>query len=264
MQLGMNVKNNKPTNKQSNAAANQQQEFSSFDDLDNAMANGTVNTEMPNKSSLNKTAIIVGGIAAVVIVVILVVLAMAKNGKSADDADTEYTTEETQVDDTQMTETQELDEELQGYLETQPTETPSNGVYDEDGNVISDREDIINPGVSEFNTDGGTTTATVYSPNDFIKDLNGVDISAVYNVKSFSYLFDYVNYEKRRAIMDDGMELYWLDITYHNKKYRCTVPFYIFKSLDSSGITRVKLELLTLDNGEKVISYMRVAEDGEE
>lgn len=263
MQLGMNIKSSNSTDKKIGKESTPHQEFNSFEDLDNAMTNAA-----DDKSAAeifpNKTAVIASGIIAVIIVIVMIVLAVAKKGKADQESiDTGYTTENI-TGTVQEAGDVINDAETQAYLELQPSETPTNTVYDEDGNIISDREDIINPGVNEFDTEGGTTTAKVYSANDFIKDLNGVDISAVYNVKSFSYLTDYVNYEKRRAIMDDGMELYWLDITYHNKKYRCTVPFYIFKSLDSSGITRVKLELLTLDNGEKVISYMRVAEEGEE
>lgn len=262
MQLGMNINNGNKKPRNAAAEQNNAREFSSFEDLDNAMAQGTVNTENQNKSSINKTAIIAGGIAAVIVIILLIIIATMKDKTATEYTNTEIT-EPTSMEETADS-SQVLDEDMQGYLEQGPTENPGNGIYDADGNVISDSEDIINPGISEFNTEGGTTTATVYNADDFIKDLNGVDISAVYNVKSYNYLFDYVNYEKRRAIMDDGMELYWLDITYHNKKYRCTVPFYVFKSLDTSGITRVKLELLTLDGGEKVISYMRVAEEGEE
>ena len=125
----------------------------------------------------------------------------------------------------------------------------NNGVYDADGNVIND--DAINPGKTQYSgVDGNSTSAIVYSSSDFIKDLNGLDISA-------SWVNDYVNYERKRAIMDDGMELYWLECTYNSKKYRMQIPFYAFKSLDDTGIIEVTMELLNLEGGEKVISYMQ-------
>ena len=61
--------------------------------------------------------------------------------------------------------------------------------------------------------------------------------------------------------MSDGMELYWLEVTYHDKPYRVQVPFYVFKDLDDKGICVVNMEVLTLDGGEKVISYMQVVYD---
>lgn len=138
----------------------------------------------------------------------------------------------------------------------------SNGIYDGDGNVISSDEDIIEPGLPNFSdSESNTTTATVYSASDYIKDLNGVDVSAVYNVKSRDYIKDFVNYEAKRAIIDDGMELYWLEVTYGSKKYRVQVPFYAFKDLDKTGICIVEIEVLTLEGGEKIISYMQIITD---
>ena len=136
----------------------------------------------------------------------------------------------------------------------------SNGVYDADGNVVGDG--AINPGLPNFNdSEQGTTTATVFSATDFIKDLNGVDVPAVYNVKSRDYINDFVNYEAKRAIMADGLELYWLEVTYNDKPYRVQVPFYIFKDLKQKGICVVEIEQLTLEGGEKIISYMSVVYD---
>lgn len=138
----------------------------------------------------------------------------------------------------------------------------TNGIYDTEGNIISDDEDIIDAGLPTFDSDGSSkTTAIVYSESDFIKDLNGVDVPAVYNVKSRDYVKDFVNYEAKRAIIDDGMELYWLEVTYNDKKYRVQVPFYVFKDLDKTGICIVELEVLTLEGGEKIISYMQVITD---
>lgn len=137
-----------------------------------------------------------------------------------------------------------------------------NGVYDLDGNLITDDEDAIDVGLPDFkDSDVSTTTATVYSDSDYIKDLNGVDIPAVYNVKSRDYIKDFANYEAKRAIIDDGMEMYWLEITYNKKKYRCQVPYYVFKDLDKTGICVVEIEVLTLEGGEKIISYMQVVTD---
>ena len=114
-------------------------------------------------------------------------------------------------------------------------------------------------GLPEFDDrENGSTSATVYSANDYIKDLNGNDIPAVYNVASRSSVKDFANYEAKRAILADGMEMYWLEIQYKNKPYRCQVPYYVFKDLETTGICVVEIEVLTLEGGEQVISYMQV------
>lgn len=117
----------------------------------------------------------------------------------------------------------------------------------------------ITVGLPEFDPkENGTTSATVYSASDYIKDLNGYDIPAVYEVSGRSYFRDFANYEAKRAILADGMEMYWLEIVYKEKPYRCQVPFYIFKDLETTGICVVEIELLTLEGGEQIISFMQV------
>lgn len=107
-------------------------------------------------------------------------------------------------------------------------------------------------------SDKNKTTAKVYNAGDFIKDLNGKDVSAIYSVKSRDYVKAHVSYTAKRAIMDEGMELYWIDVVYKKKKYRVQVPFYYFKDFDDTGICRVEIEVLTLENGGQIISYMQV------
>ena len=117
----------------------------------------------------------------------------------------------------------------------------------------------VTVGLPEFDPkENGATSATVYSASDYIKDLNGYDIPAVYEVSSRSYIKDFANYEAKRAILADGMEMYWLEITYKEKPYRCQVPFYIFKDLETTGICVVEIELLTLEGGEQIVSFMQV------
>lgn len=186
----------------------------------------------------------------IIIVTLILGIYMTKKRKETNVTDgTEYTLNET-INKT------ETDEGKIG-------KDDASAVYDEEGNVTA--KDAINPGVieyEEFKTDSSyPTTAEVFEDSDYIKDLNGVDVAAVYNVKNASYVYDYVNYEKRRAIIDDGMELYWLEATYQGKKYRIQTPFYYFKNLSPSGICKVEMEILTLEGRGKIISYMQVVED---
>lgn len=124
----------------------------------------------------------------------------------------------------------------------------------------TESESQFNPGSVDYSDGELRTPERLDASTDFLKDLNGIEIPVSYNVKSVDYVCDYVNYAKRRASMDDGMELYWLEITYNNLHYRCTIPFWRYKSLNDEGICIVKMEVLTLEGGEKVISYMGVVD----
>lgn len=142
-------------------------------------------------------------------------------------------------------------------------------VYDEDGNPIysADGNEVINgdaidPGdVNYTESTQRTTTAKVYSTDDYLKDINGVDISAVYNITSRDYVYDYVSYVAKRGIIDDGMEIYWLEADYKGRKYRIQVPFLYFKDFDEKGVCRVQIEVLNIEGGGKVISYMQVVDN---
>ncbi len=68
----------------------------------------------------------------------------------------------------------------------------------------------------------------------------------------------------KRAVIDDGMEMYWIDVTYRKKKYRLQVPFYYFKDFEEEGICRVEIEVLDLENGSQIISYMHVIDEDTE
>lgn len=123
-------------------------------------------------------------------------------------------------------------------------------------------EDKVNLGATDYrNSTKNTTTARYFDADDFVKDIDGNDISAVYSYRDRTYINDYANYVAKRGIIDDGMEVYWLDITYKKKKYRMQIPFYYFKDLDDSGICKVEIEVLTLDNGSQVISYMHIIDE---
>lgn len=110
----------------------------------------------------------------------------------------------------------------------------------------------------------GTLTKTTpehYSSSDFLKDLNGYEIPAVYTVQNITYDVAHVNYQAKRATIDDGMEFYWLEISYNGKKYRAQCSYNMFRNLESEGICKVAVEILTLDSGQQVISYMKVVSE---
>lgn len=105
------------------------------------------------------------------------------------------------------------------------------------------------------------TTSEHYSSSDFLKDLNGYEIPAVYTVQNVTYDVAHVNYQAKRATIDDGMEFYWLEIDYNGKKYRAQCSYNMFRNLESEGICKVAVEILTLDSGQQVVSYMKVVSE---
>lgn len=156
---------------------------------------------------------------------------------------------------------QGFDEETEtGYTETEMQSTDRPVTQMSESETDTEPETRFKVGVPDYKGGEMRTPDRLDPATDFLKDLNGVEIPVSYNVKSTDYVCDYVNYEKRRASMDDGMELYWLELTYNGLHYRCTVPFWRYKAMNNEGICIVKMEVLTLEGGEKVISYMAVTD----
>ncbi len=113
---------------------------------------------------------------------------------------------------------------------------------------------------SENNQPAGTFS----SPAEYVKGLEGEEVPVNYSVQSRQYVTAHVSYVAKRAVIDDGMEMYWIDVTYRKKKYRLQVPFYYFKDFEEEGICRVEIEVLDLENGSQIISYMHVIDEDTE
>ena len=142
------------------------------------------------------------------------------------------------------------------------TETEPQEYYQQTETAETEHKTTPMPG--NANNDNMQNSDHLDQSTDFLRDLSGVSIPIDYNVKSIDYVRDYVNYTRRRASMDEGMELYWIDIDYNGKKYRCTIPFWRYKSMSDTGICVVQMEVLSLEGGEKVISNMIVVDSIEE
>lgn len=128
-----------------------------------------------------------------------------------------------------------------------------------------DDTNAINPGLP--NTENGqnkVNNGKLTPSGDFLKDVNGNQIPSNYEVKQVKEETDFVNYEKRRGVTGDGVELLWLDAEYKGIPYTVQVPFKIWKELDPKGITVVSMEVLYLDQDRKVISFMSVKENYKE
>lgn len=227
-----------------------------------------VGSSNASTSKFPSKLVVVGICIAVVIafVVVSMLLNRTDSGGSVGDSNTVDTVEGADntdnADNTTVNGTDNVTTDNQsGASDSNSEQTEnSNGVYDENGNTIDPNG--INPGAPNYQeSTSDTTSATVYNASDFIKDLNGLDISAVYREASVSYVTDYVSYEAHRAIIDNGMELYWLEAEYNGKKYRVQCPFYYFKDLGATGICKVEVEVVNTTDGGKVITYMQVVPD---
>lgn len=140
----------------------------------------------------------------------------------------------------------EAEEANRKLMEQQTTETMSVGV----------------PNMYNTNYSGTVNNESVSNSQDFLKDLNEKPIDIHYKISSIETVRDYADYEKKRAIMDDGMEIYWLDLTYKGKKYRMQVPLAQFIALESEKhIALVDIELTTLEDGNQLITYMSIVKN---
>lgn len=111
-----------------------------------------------------------------------------------------------------------------------------------------------------------TTSDTLTNPDAFVEDIYGLSTRVDYTVNRISNVADFVSYEKHRGTWGGGLELYWLDVTYQNKKYVIQVPFEYYKELDDVGIVPVRMEVLTIEGNTPtenltVISYMCLDEE---
>lgn len=187
-------------------------------------------------------------VAVVLVIVIAVLFALKANLMKKSSPDTTNVPAATQSvdDETSSDTTSESDDEIGDNAETQATEEPNK--YLQGDHDYSDSE---NNSVPE----------KVFSAGDYVKDLESEDVPAVYNVEKREYIVAHVSYTAKRAIIDDGMEMFWIDVDYKGKKYRVQCPYYYFKDLDETGICKVNIEVLYLEGGGQIISYMQVVDE---
>lgn len=199
------------------------------------------------ESTFNSKKMIV--IGAVVLVVVVIIASIISGG--SDESNTQQTPAKSIV-------TPNPSAEIDG-------DGTVSGTSDGSKTDLDKNSDSFVQGDPQYSADGDKTSAKVYSADDYIKDLQGADVPAIFSVNSMDYIKTHVSYVAKRAIIDDGMEMYWLDVTYKKKKYRMQVPYYYFKSLEDEGICRVEIEVLNLEGGGQIISDMQIIseDDGE-
>lgn len=120
----------------------------------------------------------------------------------------------------------------------------------------------VEPGIPNFYGVGADENDTyLYDSSLVTKDLNGSQVAANYTVLDSEEVTDYITYKKYRSAMGNGLEFYWLEAEYKGQPYKVQVPYSVYSKLDYSGITVVDMEVLHLEGGSKMITYMTVRED---
>lgn len=213
---------------------------SDADEIVNEFEDG--DSAAPVRQDNKKLLIVIGALVACVVLVLI--LFSGGGDKNATTTDTENTETEAEAESS----------------DNDDSASNASTVYDEEGETIDPNG--INPGIKNYEySTNSATAATTFSDSDYVKDLNGLDVEAIYHAASIEHVTDYISYETRRALMDEGLELYWLEAEYNGRRYRVQCPFYYFKDLGTTGICKVELEIVHTTDGGKIITYMRVVDD---
>lgn len=123
-----------------------------------------------------------------------------------------------------------------------------------------------NLGIQDFTGDTNMTTSNkVDDIDEDLEDLFGLSLRVDYTVSKIETITDFVNYEKKRGTWGGGLEVYYLDATYHGNKYFIQIPYKYYKELEDTGIVPVSMEVLrinsntgTNDDERVVVSYMKL------
>lgn len=125
----------------------------------------------------------------------------------------------------------------------------------------NDRNKVSTGIPSLYGTGSTENNSPITDSSEILKDLNGNPVDSNYNVVRNETVTDFINYKKYRATTGNGLEFYWLEAKYKGGDYKVQVPYSIYSKLDSEGITVVDAEVLTLDNGSEIVTYMSVRKD---
>lgn len=217
-----------------------------------------INNRDNNKKSLLMLLI---GFVAIIVIVLALVLIFGKDDK---DTSSNNTTQENTIG-----QVPKGNSDVTGGGSTPPStqqntqqNTNQQNNYNQQGVTM---QDGVTPGLPDTkNGNKMNNSGEMADTKGFISDVNGNKIPKDFVVQRVADETDFVNYVKRRGMTGDGIELLWLDAQYKGIPYSVQVPFKIWKELDQQGITVVDMEVLYLEDGSKVISYMKVKDNYKE
>ena len=219
-----------------------------------------INSRDSNKKNLLMLLI---GFVTIIVIVLALVLIFGKDDKS----DTNNTTQDNTTQENTIGQIPKNNTDVTGGGATPPpaNQNPQQNTYTQPNQQGVVMEDNVNPGLPDTkNGNKMNNNGEMTDTKGFISDVNGNKIPKDFVVQRVSDETDFVNYVKRRGMTGDGIELLWLDAQYKGIPYSVQVPFKIWKELDQQGITVVDMEVLYLEDGSKVISYMKVKDNYKE
>jgi len=66
-----------------------------------------------------------------------------------------------------------------------------------------------------------------------------------------------IAYTRHRAVLDAGIEVYWIEGTFQGRRVRAMIPFSLYLSLAPQGVLTAEMEVVTDAAGSVTITYIR-------
>lgn len=220
------VKKSSKSNNRSGRGSNRSSSDSEDEDDYDVNDDSKIIRKRPNKKETDKSVIFIGAGVALVLVIGIVVFGISSSKKKAD------------------------------------AEAQAKAQMEQQSKTNTSEQQNVSPGIPNFHGVGkAENDDKLYDPNLVTKDLNGNQVPTNYQVLDSETVTDYINYKKFRASTGNGLEFYWLEAEYKGQPYKVQVPYSVYSKLDESGITVVDMEVLTLENKSKMVTYMKVREN---
>ena len=68
---------------------------------------------------------------------------------------------------------------------------------------------------------------------------------------------DNIAYTRHRAVLDAGIEVYWIEGVFQGRRVRAMIPFSLYLTLAPQGVVAAELEVVTDATGSVTITYIR-------
>jgi len=66
-----------------------------------------------------------------------------------------------------------------------------------------------------------------------------------------------IAYTRHRAVLDAGIEVYWIEGTFQGRRVRAMIPFSLYLSLAPQGVLTAEMEVVTDATGSVTVTYIR-------
>ena len=66
-----------------------------------------------------------------------------------------------------------------------------------------------------------------------------------------------ISYTRHRAVLDAGIEVYWIEGSFQGRQVRAMIPFSLYLSLAPQGVLTAEMEVVTDATGSVTITYIR-------